>query len=127
MQSFHKNNFSNSTDPQPVDLYMGRQILLSRVFSHGSDKGLWLHWCHPKDEGQKGVLKCGYFISPGQTLEDALHAVHQLIEASIELEMSGDARFNFHPESYPPNPYLPSPYQGGHLAEYGSELRAVPA
>ena len=91
----HKNTFKASLEQQPVSVYMGRRIFLSRIVQQGTDKGLWLHWCHPHDEGKKGALKYGQFIAPDQTLEDALHVVYQLIEASIELEMLGDARYNF--------------------------------
>lgn len=37
------------------------------------------------------MIKCGQFIGPDQTLQDALHLVYQAIEASIELEILNPA------------------------------------
>lgn len=72
---------------QPIDTYLGRQIFLKRVVVENLDRGTWLHWSHPQDQGCPGGLKYGHFLSPDQSLETALLAVHQTIEASIELEL----------------------------------------
>ncbi|MBW4474157.1 MAG: hypothetical protein KME45_27840 [Stenomitos rutilans HA7619-LM2] len=71
---------------EPFHVYMGWQIFLSRVFRERTDKGMWLHWYHPADHDRSRAVRYGYFIAPDQTLEEALYAVYQSIEASIELE-----------------------------------------
>ncbi len=71
---------------QPITLYLGWEIFLSRVFRERVDKGLWLHWYHPADRNRECALRYGHFIAPNQTLEEALHAVYQSIEAIVELE-----------------------------------------
>ncbi len=86
LQSAQSVNLAATINAQLINTHMGWQIFLSRVFKHGSDKGLWLHWYHPVDQGRKDAVRYGYFIAPDQTLEDALHAVHQSIEAVVELE-----------------------------------------
>lgn len=71
---------------QPIHVYMGWQIFLSRVIRERTDKGMWLHWYHPADYDRSCAVRYGCFVAPGQTLEEALHSVHQSIEAIIELE-----------------------------------------
>ena len=71
---------------QPIQVYMGWQIFLSRVFRERTDKGMWLHWYHPADKDHSRALRYGYFVAPEQTLEEALYAVYQSIEAVVELE-----------------------------------------
>lgn len=86
-------------DKRLIATHLGRQIFLNRVMTNGADRGLWLHWCDPRDQGRQGVLKYGHCIAPNQTLEDALHQVYQLIEASIELETMHDPLLNALPGS----------------------------
>ncbi|XGV98130.1 MAG: hypothetical protein ACAF41_04160 [Leptolyngbya sp. BL-A-14] len=74
------------TASQPIHVYMGWQIFLSRVFRERTDKGTWLHWYHPADKDRSRAVRYGYFVAPEQPLEEALHAVYQSIEAIVELE-----------------------------------------
>ncbi len=90
-----KVDLTGASDSQPINSYLGWSIFLSRVFKHGTDKGLWLHWLHPLDKGRKNALRYGHFIGPSETLEDALHAAYQSIEAVVELESMDTSRFNF--------------------------------
>lgn len=83
---------------QPITMYLGWEIFLSRVFRERIDKGLWLHWYHPADQDREHALRYGYFIAPNQTLEEALHAVYQSIEAIVELESMESTR-SFAPPS----------------------------
>ena len=53
----------------------------------GVDRGVWLHWSHPHDQGSLNGVRYGHFVAPGQSLEQTLGQVHQTIEASIELEL----------------------------------------
>lgn len=71
---------------QPINIYMGWQIFMSRVFREHIDKGVWLHWYHPADQNCSHAVRYGHFIAPDQTLEEALYAVYQSIEAIVELE-----------------------------------------
>lgn len=77
---------------QPINVYLGWEIFLSRVLKDRMDKGLWLHWCHPADRMRERALRYGYFIAPDQTLEEALNAVYQSIEAIVELESMEQVR-----------------------------------
>ena len=70
-----------------IDTYLGRQIFLKRVVVENADRGVWLHWSHPQDQGCPDGLKYGHFVAPGQPLDQVLGQVHQAIEASIELEL----------------------------------------
>jgi hypothetical protein len=72
---------------QLIDTYLGRQIFLKRVIVEQTDRGVWLHWSHPQDQGCPNGVKYGHFVAPGQALEQALGQVYQTIEASIELEL----------------------------------------
>jgi hypothetical protein len=76
---------------KPINVHLGWEIFLSRVFRERIDKGLWLHWYHPADRNCEQALRYGYFIAPNQTLEEALHAVYQSIEAIVELESMENA------------------------------------
>jgi hypothetical protein len=77
---------------KPINVHLGWEIFLNRVFRERTDKGLWLHWYHPADRNREQALRYGYFIAPNQTLEEALHAVYQSIEAIVELESMENAR-----------------------------------
>ncbi|PSB27148.1 hypothetical protein [Stenomitos frigidus] len=77
---------------QPINIYLGWEIFLSRVFRERTDKGLWLHWSHPIDQKREGALRYGYFLGSEQTMEEALNAVYQSIEAIIELESMEQVR-----------------------------------
>lgn len=84
-------------DSQPIHTYLGWEIFISRVFKERTDKGLWLHWYHPDDRERKAqeykfVVRYGYFIAPTQTLEAALHAASQSIDAIVELESMENER-----------------------------------
>ncbi|GEM_PF-1411860 len=81
-----KANLAAAIDSQPINIYLGWQIFLSRVFRERTDKGLWLHWYHPADRDRHLAVRYGYFVAPDQTLEEALHAAYQSIEAIVELE-----------------------------------------
>ena len=83
---------ANASTTKPINVYLGWEIFLSRVFKERMDKGLWLHWYHPVDRDRRPALRYGYFIAPNQTLEDALHAVYQSIEAIVELESMENVR-----------------------------------
>jgi hypothetical protein len=79
------------SNSQLVDTYLGWEIFLNRVFQGRTDKGWWLHWYHPADRryaAQKNpiAVRYGYFVAPTQPLEEALYAVHQSIDAIVELE-----------------------------------------
>lgn len=92
----HNNNSNISINPdialqnQPIAVYLDREIFLKRIQTNGTDKGLWLHWCDPRDRGQQNALRYGHCIAPNQTFDEALMQVYQAIEASIELEMAAD-------------------------------------
>lgn len=90
-----KVDLTGAIGSQPINNYLGWPIFLSRVAHHGMDKGLWLHWYHPIDQGRKDAVRYGHFIGPTQTLEEALHAAYQSIEAIVELESMDNSRFNF--------------------------------
>lgn len=77
-----------STRPRQelITVYLGRQIYLKRVFVHGVDKGLWLHWCHPQDQGKQEPVKYGHFVPSRDALPDVLMSVRAMIEATMELE-----------------------------------------
>lgn len=93
-----KVDMSAAMTAQPITLYLGWEIFLSRVFRDRIDKGLWLHWYHPADQNRERALRYGHFIAPNQTLEEALHAVYQSIEAIVELESMEHVR-SFAPSS----------------------------
>lgn len=84
--AFQTDRVPAANDSQPIHVYMGWQIFLSRVFRERTDKGMWLHWYHPADHDRSRAVRYGYFVAPNQTLEEALHAVYQSIEANVELE-----------------------------------------
>lgn len=90
MQVSQKIDSKTFNDIEPITTYLGRRIFLKRVCVHGVDKGLWLQWCHPKDEGRGSAPKYGQFLAPGQPLQDAVHLVKTVIEAAAELELQDE-------------------------------------
>ncbi|MBW4691621.1 MAG: hypothetical protein KME27_07600 [Lyngbya sp. HA4199-MV5] len=84
--AFQTDRVLAANSSQPIHVYMGWQIFLSRVFRERTDKGMWLHWYHPADRDRSRAVRYGYFVAPDQPLEEALHAVYQSIEATVELE-----------------------------------------
>lgn len=105
MQTLQKQAFKGSTINRPVATYLDREIRLNRVAVGGVDRGLWLHWCDPRDLGQKDAVKYGYFMATEQSLQDALHEVYRMIEATVELEVtdaqqSNPAQLDFYPQSF---------------------------
>lgn len=87
MQLFQKTDIQPSQPAEPVAVYFGREIFLSRVRVGETDKGFWLHWYHPNDSEKNHALRYGHFCAPGQTLEAALHEVYRTIDADLELEL----------------------------------------
>ena len=85
-------NMAAAISARPINVYMGWEIFLSRVLRDRTDKGLWLHWYHPADQQRERALRYGHYIAPDQTLEEALYAVYQSIEAIIELESMENTR-----------------------------------
>lgn len=105
MQTLQEQSFIGSTINRPVATYLDREIRLNRIAVGGVDRGLWLHWCDPRDRGQKDAIKYGYFMATEQSLQEALHEVYRMIEATVELEVtelqqSNAVHLDFCPQSF---------------------------
>ncbi|MBW4520587.1 MAG: hypothetical protein KME16_12900 [Scytolyngbya sp. HA4215-MV1] len=74
-------------DPvQLVEIYLGYQIFLKRLWVSGVDKGLWLHWCHPQDVGRKAHLIYGHFLPTRDMLPEILDRVKEMIAVTVKVE-----------------------------------------
>lgn len=82
---------TNFEKTELVATCLGYQIFLKRVFVQGADRGLWLHWCHPRDQGKKHAPKYGHFLPSIESLPQALTLVRSMIETMVELELTGES------------------------------------
>ena len=79
-------NLKLSNQSELIAIYLGYRIVLKRIWVKGVDKGWWLHWSHPDDQGKKEHVKFGQFLPDKAMLPVMLEQVKSMIETTVALE-----------------------------------------